>query len=141
MAVERITLMEFYLLESLSQAKLSDAEIIDGLAHKAYDQWKEIAPHFDYAQLYDLYEADQEAFQRILNGQYQIKFLTFPGLQRLLEMKFDKIADFDFDVKENGIFRLQLRSDEEEKLRQIISSNWHVEADVDGSLSVTLKAV
>lgn len=138
MSVEKITLMEFYLIETLRMNDISNEEIIESVKQNNVEAWESIAPQFDFNMLIDLYEKDPHGFNRILTEGYQIKFLTFPGLQRMLEMKFDKIADFDFAVKENGVYNLSLTDDELEQLKVILSPNWHVEVDGAKRISIYL---
>lgn len=133
-----ISLMEFYQLEAIRRAGHADADILHTLESGNIRDWKEQVGTFDFAELQALYEADGQAFENMLKEGYQMKFLTFPGLQRLLEMKFDRIADMDFDVKENYITNLQLSAAERERLRQILSANWKIEPLDNGKIRIAL---
>ena len=133
-----ISLMEFYQLEAIRRAGYTDETILETLADGNINKWKEDVGTFDFAELQTLYEKDKQAFETALTEGYKIKFLTFPGLQRLLEMKFDRIADMDFEVKENYITNLQLSLPEVEQLEQILSANWKIEQVDKGKVRIAL---
>src|SRR5699024_7974168 len=83
---------------------------------------------FDFTLLHEL--ADE--IDAILDEGYEVSFLTFKGLYSLLELKFNKEKDVDYDVEEFTISRLQLTEAEITTLKQLVSANWEIEIKEDG---------
>lgn len=121
---DQITLMEAYLIDTLRHAGVTNNDIVTTIERGDYSVWETVSEVFDYVQLKPLYEADVTRFKRILEKGYQIKFLTFPGLQRLLHIIFNKIPEHDFVVEEKGISQLTLTDEEYVHVEQLLSKNW-----------------
>jgi len=138
MEIERITLMEAYLIETLRHAGISNEKILTTVDQGNFSVWENVSDVFDYEQLKPLYEADNQRFKRILEDGYKIKFLTFPGLQRILSLLFDKRQEQDFTLGEKGISRLKLTNEEHVRLEQLLSPNWVIENEGD-NIKITLK--
>lgn len=130
--------MEFYQIEALRREGLTDNEIVTTLRNGDVRSWNKLNSHFDWQELLNLYEADTDAFAAILADCFQIKFITFPGLERILEMKFEQIADIDYTVGESAVSGLRLSDEDEDLLRQMLSANWELVTATDGTLTVQL---
>ena len=137
--VYRISLMEFYQIEALRRDGVTDNDIVMTLRSGDITPWSKLNAHFDWRELLNLYEADVDAFDPILAGDFQIKFITFPGLERILEMKFEQIADIDYTVGESAVTGLCLSEADEGLLRQMLSANWELIEHADGTLTVQLR--
>lgn len=138
MMKNKLSLMEFYQLESLRGANYSDEQITKTLASGDVSDWRKAFPTYDFTELLALFTADEAQFQSVLEDGYQIKFITFPGLRRILEMKFHQIADIDYVVEEHHVTGLQLSADEVDQLKQMLSNNWQVNEEVGNKISITL---
>ena len=136
--VQQISLMEFYQIEALRREGITDEEMVATLEKGDLAKWEQAIPHYDFTEIVRLYTAGKEAFQSILAGNYQIKFITFPGLQRILEMKFEQIAHIDYTLEETSVSGIHLREDDQALLKQILSANWQIKQMDDGSINIAL---
>lgn len=128
--VEKITLMELYLIETLRAKGVSDAEIMSKVKARNIDDFKKYHEQFDFTGLFALEEAGK--LESILENGYEVTFLTFTGLVRILDLKFNKKERQDFKVKDYTVSELQLREDESATLKQILSPNWILSMSSEG---------
>lgn len=126
--VEKISLMDVYLIEHLKNAGISDNEIIKEVQALNADTYQYVNDSFDFTRLHDL--SDQ--IEKILEEGYQVKFLTFTGLVNLLRIKFKKEETADYDVNEFVVSKLSLTASELMELRQIVSPNWEIRKENEG---------
>ena len=125
---EKITLMEAYLIEHLRQANIADDIIKERVKAKEAASFAYVHDTFDFTLLHELVDE----IDAILDEGYEVRFLTFKGLYSLLELKFNKEKDVDYDVEEFTISRLQLTEAEINTLKQLVSANWEIEIKEDG---------
>ena len=126
--VEKISLMDVYLIEHLKNAGISDNEIIKEVQALNADTYQYVNDSFDFTRLHDL--SDQ--IEKILEEGYQVKFLTFTGLVNLLRIKFKKEETADYDVDEFVVSKLSLTASELMELKQIVSPNWKITQEDEG---------
>lgn len=138
MGIPRITLMEAYLIETIRNSGESDDAIIEKVANKDITAWITLHDHFDFSILIDLQKEDKAAFEKVIRCGYQVKFLTFNGLQNLLKLKFNKHPESDFQVTEKGVEALKMSEVEVNVLGQLVSANWRVEVAKTGEVNVSL---
>ena len=125
---EKITLMEAYLIEHLRQANIADETIKEKVKAKEAASFAYVHDTFDFTLLHEL--ANQ--MDAILDEGYEVRFLTFKGLYSLLELKFNKEKDVDYDIDEFTISHLQLTEAEIKTLKQLVSANWEVVSTENG---------
>lgn len=119
--IHEITLMEAYLIEALKSSDASHSEIISYVRQKEADQMQRVAQsNSDFALLYEL----EGKLEDILRDGYKVKFLTFPGLQRLLLLQVEKEADLDYVLNGFTVEGLSLTTEEAEKVETFLSKNW-----------------
>ena len=119
--IHEITLMEAYLIEALKSSDASHSEIISYVRQKEADQMQRVAQsNSDFTLLYEL----EEKLEDILRDGYRVKFLTFPGLQRLLLLQVEKEADLDYTLNGFTVEGLSLTTEEAEKVETFLSKNW-----------------
>lgn len=119
--IHEITLMEAYLIEALKSSDASHSEIISYVRQKEADQMQRVAQsNSDFTLLYEL----EEKLEDILRDGYKVKFLTFPGLQRLLLLQVEKEADLDYVLNGFTVEGLSLTTEEAEKVETFLSKNW-----------------
>ena len=121
-----ITLPTAYMIETLRSNGASDNEILTNIEQKNSSLWEELESSFDYNNLIELYEQDSDAFKSIIHDGYTIKFVTIRGLQNLLKLKFDKIAERDYQLTDKGINQLKIDNQQLTEIKQILSINWIV---------------
>ncbi len=124
MSVERISLMDAYMIETLRSNGVSNEEII-GINDEAIEQWGSINKSFDFSGLKKL-ATNETAFSSILQEGYTIKFLTYNGLMNLLRIRFAKEPDRDFMKEEQGVKDLRVNDHQLATIQQMLSPNWTV---------------
>src|SRR5690625_3780413 len=97
MSVQAITLMEAYIIENLRKHGVSNEELIHIDDH-AIERWETLDDRVDFSILKELAEQTGDAFSSIIHEGYSVKFLTLNGLINLIQLKFDKERNVDFDV-------------------------------------------
>lgn len=122
MMTEKITLMEAYLIEHLRQANITDETIKEKVKNQEAASFAHVHDTFDFTLLHDL----RDDIDAIMDEGYEVRFLTFKGLYSLLQLKFNKEQDVDYDVDGFTISHLQLTEAEIKTLKQFISANWNV---------------
>lgn len=138
MEINKITLMDAYLIETLRSNGVSNDELLNQIGLQDISPWEKVKPNFDFTGLLNLYEQDPKAFASILFDGYTVKFITMNGLQNLLEMKFDKIKERDFQLTDKGVSYLNIDEDIYPVLKQMLSKNWiiHELSEHDSSHSM-----
>jgi hypothetical protein len=124
--MEKISLREAYIIETLRTNGISNEEIINKVKNKDVSSWEKFEPEFDFYDLVRMDEEDAEKLEHVLTNGYQVKFVTFKGLRNLIKLHFDKKEEKDFQVIEKGIAGLVLDREQLERLKQMLSMNWHV---------------
>ena len=122
----KITLMEAYVLEALKAANIADEVILEKVETKQVGDFKALVETaFDFDVLYGI----EQHLASILQDGYEVKFLTFPGLKRLLSLKLQKEEEKDYVVQEFQIEQLHLTPEEKSIVETFLSANWLLEDD------------
>lgn len=123
----KISLMDAYMIESLRSNGISNDELITSLEKKDISDWESINSKYDFTELIKLYERDNNEFTTVIQDGYTVKFLTMNGLKNLLQMKFNKVAEQDYQVTDTGIQHLVIDAQSMPALKQLLSANWIVQ--------------
>lgn len=134
--INKITLMESYLIETLRANGISDEKILAKVRARKIEEFAQYDERFDFAGLFTLDEVG--ILENILENGYEIKFLTFTGLVNMLQLKFNKIENEHYKVENFTIVDLQLTKEEARTLEQMLSSNWSLSSE---NSSVTIKPI
>lgn len=134
--VKQITLMEAYLIEALKGAGIADEVILEKVRSQ---DLHEMTEGFEARLDFDLLYGIEEKLPSVLRDGYQVKFLTFPGLQRLLEMKLDKKETDDYIVDGFTVKGLRLTEEEGQVVRTFLANNWNMEQVADSSYTIQPK--
>ncbi|MDC3414005.1 hypothetical protein NC797_06180 [Aquibacillus sp. 3ASR75-11] len=136
MSLNKISLMDAYMIETLRIEGISDKQILAQVTKGDVTPWTELNATYDFSRLVKLAQQDTEAFRNIITEGYAIKFVTIKGIKNLLKMKFDIEID-DYEVVEKGITNLKVNEKQESQLKQMLSMNWNISetasADSNGS--------
>lgn len=132
--VQKITLMELYLIETLRANRVSETKIIKQVQARNVEQFKQYDDRFDFTGLYALDEAG--ILKDVLENGYEIKFLTYTGLVNVLNLVFNKRENEDYQVDNFTISHLQLAEEATARLVQMLSNNWILSTDNNG---ITIK--
>ncbi|WP_047984272.1 hypothetical protein [Ornithinibacillus californiensis] len=139
MELQKISLMDAYMLETLRSKGVPNQELLEA---KDSNAWSELHPSFDFNDLLGLREKDPAAFQMIVEDGYQVKFITFNGLKNLVKLKYGKVDEVDYQTTGRGIRGLLLHREERKQLRSLLSRNWTVqEEEVDGETVLHIELV
>jgi hypothetical protein len=129
MELQKISLMDAYMIETLRSKGVTDEELIE---QKGIEVWNRLHDSFDFHDLIRLREKDPVAFQTIIEDGYQVKFVTFNGLKNLLKLKFNRMDEIDYQTTEKGVRGLYLNMEACNQLKTLLSKNWTVkEEEVD----------
>lgn len=126
MQLPRITQMEAFIIETLRTHAVNDADIIQAAFSRDLDKYSNETSGLDYQLIERLAHVKPKEFENAMYHGYQIKFLTFKGLQRVLLLKYDKKPEIDYQLGEQSINHLDVHKKEFQSLQQILSDNWTV---------------
>ncbi|GIN74700.1 hypothetical protein J14TS2_51750 [Bacillus sp. J14TS2] len=124
-----ISLPIAYMIETLRNQGISDAEILNQIKRKDITPWSHVNERFDFDELIKLADQDQDAFTSIIEDGYQIKFITIRGLQTLLKLKFQLIEGRDYQLTGKGIKELHIKKDAWLQLKSLLSKNCLVQEE------------
>lgn len=131
--------MQAYELDKLSKLDLSDEEILRALRAGDVSAWQEQVPNYEFSETMALYKEGEQQFLDALHGHYQIKYVTLPGIQRLLYLRFQLEEGKDYQLLETGIQHLTCDEETVTKLEKMLSTNWSLTKQADGAYSVFVK--
>ncbi|MGE7951081.1 hypothetical protein [Lysinibacillus xylanilyticus] len=134
-----INLMQAYELDKLSKLGLTDKEIVGTLHTGEVSVWQEKVPNYEFSETMALFKEGEQLFLDALHGNYRIKYVTLPGIQRLLHLRFSLEEDQDYQLLETGIQHLTCNEETIVKLQHMLSTNWSLAKQVDGTYSVFVK--
>ncbi|KOY83598.1 hypothetical protein I6G82_07750 [Lysinibacillus macroides] len=134
-----INLMQAYEIDKLSKLQLADEEILQALRAGDISAWQQQVPNYEFQETMALYQEGEQKFLAALHGHYQIKYVTLPGIQRLLQLRFQLEAGKDYELEETGIQHLTCNSETIDKLQQMLSSNWSLTKQADGTYAIFVK--
>src|SRR5699024_9699668 len=134
MTLEKISLMEAYIIETLRSTGVTNEELLR-VNDTSIQTWSKVHENFDFTLLQSLAK-NEAAYESIIKEGYKIKFLTFNGLVNMLRLKFDKIPEKDFEKHEDSIGRLLVEKNRRSELEQILSPNWTIVSADDGTISI-----
>ncbi len=134
-----INLMQAYELDKLSKLNFSDEEILCALRAGDVSAWQEQVPNYEFSETMALFQGGEQGFLDALHGHYRIKYVTLPGIQRLLHLRFNLEEGVDYQLLENGIQHLMCDEETVTKLQQMLSTNWSLTKQADQKYSVFVK--
>lgn len=141
MGINSITLPTAYMIETLRNNGISDEQILHQIKERDVTPWDRLHSNFDFTNLVELADKDQTIFESIIRDGYTVKFVTIRGLQTLLQLKFDKIADRDYQVTETGISGLQLEESDFTELKQLLSPNCKIQESLPANKRISIELV
>ncbi|WP_336634669.1 hypothetical protein [Lysinibacillus fusiformis] len=134
-----INLMQAYELDKLSKLNFSDEEILRALRAGDVSAWQELVPNYEFSETMALFQDGEQEFLDALHGHYRIKYVTLPGIQRLLHLRFNLEEGVDYQLLETGIQHLVCDEETVTKLQQMLSTNWSLTKQADKKYSVFVK--
>ncbi|KPN97533.1 hypothetical protein [Lysinibacillus sp. ZYM-1] len=134
-----INLMQAYELDKLSKLNYSDEEILGALRAGNVSAWQEQVPNYEFSETMALFQVGEQDFLDALHGHYRIKYVTLPGIQRLLHLRFNLEEGVDYQLLETGIQHLTCDEETVTRLQQMLSTNWLLTKQADNKYSVFVK--
>ncbi|WP_338654409.1 hypothetical protein [Lysinibacillus sp. Y5S-8] len=134
-----INLMQAYELDKLSKLNFSEEEILHALRTGDVSAWQEQVPNYEFNETMALYKEGEQQFLEAYHGHYRIKYVTLPGIQRLLQLRFQLEEGKDYQLLETGIQHLTCNEETVARLQQMLSTNWSLTKQADGAYSVFVK--
>lgn len=134
-----INLMQAYELDKLSKLDLSDEDILQTLRTGDVSSWHSLAPNYEFNETLALYREGEQTFLIALHGQYRIKYVTLPGIQRLLHLRFNLDETKHFTLEDTGITNLTCDEDTILKIEDMLSINWTIAKQTDGTYRIFAK--
>jgi len=134
-----INLMQAYELDKLSKLDITDEEIVQTLHTGDVSIWKERVPNYEFLETLALFQEGEQMFLDALHGNYRIKYVTLPGIQRLLYLRFQLEEGKDYQLLEAGIQNLTCHEETITNLQRMLSTNWTLSKHVDGTYSIFMK--
>ena len=134
-----INLMQAYELDKLSKLDLSEEDILQTLRTGDVSSWRSLAPNYEFNETLALFREGEQTFLNALHGQYRIKYVTLPGIQRLLHLRFQLDETKNFMLKDTGITNLCCDDETISKIENMLSINWTIEKQVDGTYRIFAK--
>lgn len=141
MGINRISLPTAYMIETLRSNGISDEQILHQIKERDVTPWDRLHSNFDFTNLVELADQDGINFASIIQDGYTVKFITIRGLQTLLQLKFDKIVDRDYQVAETGISGLQLEESDFMVLKQLLSRNCKIQESLPVNKGIAIELV
>ena len=134
-----INLMQAYELDKLSKLDLSEEDILQTLRTGDVSSWRSLAPNYEYNETLALFREGEQIFLNAMHGQYRIKYVTLPGIQRLLHLRFQLDETKNFTLEDTGITNLCCDDETISMIENMLSSNWTIEKQVDGTYHIFAK--
>ncbi|MEK4484445.1 hypothetical protein MHH81_02500 [Psychrobacillus sp. FSL H8-0484] len=123
----KISMMDAFLIETLRSNGVSNDDILTKLEQNDLRTWENEYPNNRFSALITLFKEDKTKFKSILLDGYSVKFITMNGLKNLLKLKYDKIAERDYQLHENGMDFLDIDEQQLSSLKQLLSINWIIQ--------------
>lgn len=123
----KISMMDAFLIETLRSNRVSNDDILTKLEQNDLRTWENEYPNNRFSALITLFKEDKTKFKSILLDGYSVKFITMNGLKNLLKLKYDKIAERDYQLHENGMDFLDVDEQQLSSLKQLLSINWIIQ--------------
>ena len=127
MELNKITLPEAYMIETIRSKGVSDQELLAAVESGDIGPWREFNANFDFTNLVTLAEKDPSKFKSIILDGYGVKFLTIYGLKNLLKFKLGLVEERDYQLTERGITDLKVEDGQLMIIKQFLSNNWTLE--------------
>lgn len=127
MSLVRISQNDALMIEVLRKHGVSNETLLAAVKSGDVSSFEEIEKgDFDYSRLVDLARERWDDVERAVTQGYKITFNTRNGLKYLINVKFDLVAEKDFQVEEEAYHGLKLTADQVEWARSTLAGNWRI---------------
>lgn len=134
----RITLWESYLIETLRSKGMPTTELLTHLKNEDREALISFDDTFNYSELVDIHKNDPARIEQAIETGYQVKFVTQPGVKRLMNLKFGFKEDIDFEIKDEAFVNLRFNDEQLAIFKQMLSPNWQITQKDNGEVNICL---
>lgn len=141
MTTPALSLWEAYQLETLRSKGLTDETLLTALKEKDLKILTDTDDSYDYKELIEAAEDNEDSFQEAVQSGYRVKFLSIYGIKNLLKLKYNLESDNDYTMSDNHFEGLLLTREQISEFQTLASSQWQVleETDENGRRTVSIQ--
>ncbi|TDQ37682.1 hypothetical protein [Aureibacillus halotolerans] len=132
----KLSQWEAFMVETLRAKGLQDDVLLDALANGDTRPLEAVSDAFDFSDLVDAFKEDRERITASIREEYQVKFLTKPGVTRLLKLRFGLRLGESYEETEAGVINVPLSTEQVESFQTLLSSNWTLRLSSDGHYDI-----
>lgn len=139
----RLSMPVAFFIENCLTSGLPLETIIDSIKQQHFSVFKDNVQdrEMDFNERYQVAEQLGEDWETAIKSGYELKWLHMNGLKKLLNFRFNKVADTDYLQDGFVISSLSLNHSEYEILSSMVNSQWNVFSDdtTEGRYRIELK--
>lgn len=139
--VARISMWEAYLIETIQNKGMDKTTLLNHLQNAQAAKLNDFDSTFDYGDLLEAYQADEKRISEAIKEDYQVKFITQPGIKRLMHIKFDLEEGKDYQTEEGLFSNIPFTQEQLTTFKTMLSANWLIKEtsqDSDGKTIVNI---
>ena len=131
MSTIRLSMPVAFFIENCLTSGLPLETIIDSIKQQQFSVFKDNVQDrkMDFNERYQVAEQLGEDWETAIKFGYELKWLHMNGLKKLLNFRFNKVADMDYLQDGYVISSLSLNHSEYEILSSMVNSQWNVFTD------------
>ncbi|MGG0737602.1 hypothetical protein [Niallia taxi] len=131
MSTIRLSMPVAFFIENCLTSGLPLETIIDSIKQQQFSVFKDNVQdrEMDFNERYQVAEQLGEDWETAIKSGYELKWLHMNGLKKLLNFRFNKVADMDYLQDGYVISSLSLNHSEYEILSSMVNSQWNVFSD------------
>lgn len=131
MSTIRLSMPVAFFIENCLTSGLPLETIIDSIKQQQFSVFKDNVQDrkMDFNERYQVAEQLGEDWETAIKSGYELKWLHMNGLKKLLNFRFNKVADTDYLQDGYVISSLSLNHFEYEILSSMVNSQWNVISD------------
>lgn len=134
----KITLWESYLIEALRSKGMPTEELLTHIKNQNHEALVAFDDTFDYTELVNIYKNDPDRIEQAIESGYQVKFVTQPGVKRLLNLKFGFEEGTDFKIEGESFVGVNINEEQLVTFKQMLSPNWQIVEKDHGEVEICL---
>src|SRR5699024_8400975 len=115
-----------YLIETIQNKGMDKTSLVNHLQNAEAAKLNEFDSTFDYADLVEAYQKDEQRITDAIKEGYQVKFITQPGIKRLMLLKFGLEEEKDYQVEEGLFTNIPFTQAQLTTFKAMLSANWLV---------------
>lgn len=122
----RISMWEAYLIETIHSKGMPNSEVLTHVKNGDSEALNSFDDTFDYGDLVEAYKKDSATIEEALLSGYKVKFVTKPGVKRLIGLKFGFEEGVDYQIIDDKFVNLRFNQDQLANFETMLSPNWQI---------------